>query len=454
MAVKVGMVSLGCPKNQMDAEIMLAKLKNAGYEITAESGLADVVIVNTCGFIQDAKTESIENILEFGLLKKEGRIKGIIVTGCMAQRYREQIAAELPECDAVLGLGANGDIVETVKAVMEKHETLTAFPSLESWPLDGERLQTTPRFFAYLRVADGCDNRCTYCAIPLIRGGLRSRTVENILDEAKRLAANGVKELVIVAQDPTVYGEDIYGESRLPELLEKLCGIDGFEWIRLLYCYPEHITDRLLEVMAKEPKIVKYLDMPIQHSEENVLRAMNRTGNRESLEKLIAHIRETVPGIVLRTTIMVGFPGETQADFESLCEFVAKAKFEHLGCFAYSAEEGTPAATFENQVPEKKKARRRDILMDQQTRIADRWLDAQVGKTVKVLVESFDRYAECWFGRTAADAPDIDGKVFFPQPMDENGKRVAVSPGDFIYVNIFDRIDWDLMGEYTNEFTE
>lgn len=454
MATKVGMVSLGCPKNQMDAEIMLAKLKSAGYEITAESGLADVVIVNTCGFIEDAKTESIENILEFAQLKKEGRIKGIVVTGCMAQRYREQIAAELPECDAVLGLGANGSIVDAVKAITERQEKLYDFPALCNWPLDGDRLQTTPHFFAYLRIADGCDNRCTYCAIPLIRGGLRSRTMENILAEAKTLAANGVKELVIVAQDPTVYGEDIYGESRLPELLEGLCEIDGFAWIRLLYCYPEHITDRLLEVMAKQPKIVKYLDMPIQHSEGHVLHAMNRTGDRESLEKLIAHIRETVPNIVLRTTIMVGFPGETDADFESLCEFVGKMKFEHLGCFAYSAEEGTPAAVFEDQVPEKKKARRRDILMDQQTRIADRWLDMQVGNTIEVLVESYDRYAECWFGRSAADAPDIDGKVFFPQPLDENGKRLPLAPGDFVHIHITDRMDWDLMGEYTDEFTE
>lgn len=454
MAVKVGMVSLGCPKNQMDAELMLAKLRAAGFEITAESGLADVVIVNTCGFIRDAKTESIENILEFGLLKKEGRIKGIIVTGCMAQRYGAQIAEELPECDAVLGLGANGDIVEAVNMVLEKKEKTFSFPSLDNWPLDGERLQTTPHFFAYLRIADGCDNRCTYCAIPLIRGGLRSRTMEAILEEARTLAANGVKELIIVAQDPTVYGEDLYGERRLPALLEALCQIDGFVWIRLLYCYPEHITDRLLEVMAREPKIVKYLDMPIQHSEENVLRAMNRSGDRKTLEALIAHIREMVPGIVLRTTVMVGFPGESEADFESLCEFVAKAKFEHLGCFAYSAEEDTPAATFENQVPEKKKARRRDILMDQQTRIADRWLDTQIGKTVQVLVESFDRYAECWFGRTAADAPDIDGKVFFAQPTDENGKRIPVAPGDFVRVKIFDRMDWDLIGEYTDELTE
>lgn len=454
MAIKVGMVSLGCPKNQMDAELMLAKLQNAGFEITADSGLADVVIVNTCGFIQDAKTESIENILEFGLLKKEGRIKGIVVTGCMAQRYGAQIAQEIPECDAVLGLGANGDIVDAVNAVMQQHERVLSFPSLDSWPLDGERLQTTPSFFAYLRVADGCDNRCTYCAIPLIRGGLRSRKEEDILAEAEMLAKNGVKELVIVAQDPTVYGEDLYGEKRLPDLLTKLCRIDGLRWIRLLYCYPEHITDSLLEVMAREEKIVKYLDMPIQHSEANVLRAMNRTGDRQTLETLVAHIREMVPGIVLRTTILVGFPGETEADFESLCQFVKKTKFEHLGCFTYSAEEGTPAADFDNQVPEKKKARRRDILMDQQTRIADRWLDGRIGETVEVLVESFDRYAECWFGRTAADAPDIDGKVFFAQPTDENGKRIAVAPGDFVNVKIFDRMDWDLIGEYTDEFTE
>lgn len=454
MAIKVGMVSLGCPKNQMDAEMMLAKLKAAGFELTAESGLADVVIVNTCGFIQDAKTESIENILEFGLLKKEGRVKGIIVTGCMAQRYGAQIAEELPECDAVLGLGANGDIVQAVNAVMEKRERVLSFPSLEQWPLDGERLQTTPHFFAYLRIADGCDNRCTYCAIPLIRGGLRSRREETLIEEAKALAANGVKELIIVAQDPTVYGVDIYGESRLPQLLTALCRIDGIAWIRLLYCYPERVSDALLDVMANEPKIVKYLDMPIQHSERNVLRAMNRTGDRETLEKLVAHIREKVPGIVLRTTVMVGFPGETDADFESLCEFVAKAKFEHLGCFTYSPEEGTKAADFDGQVPDKKKERRRDILMDQQTRIADRWLDGQIGKTVQVLVESFDRYAECWFGRTAADAPDIDGKVFFASPTDQNGKRIAVAPGDFVNIRIFDRMDWDLIGEYADEFTE
>ena len=451
MAIKVGMVSLGCPKNQMDAELMLAKLQNAGFEITGESGLADVVIINTCGFIQDAKTESIENILEFAALKKEGRIKGIVVTGCMAQRYQEQIAKELPECDAVLGLGANEDIVDAVQTVVNGGEKVYAFPALDAWSLDGDRLQTTPQFFAYLPIADGCDNPCTYCAIPLIRGGMRSRTMENIVAEAKTLAANGVKELIIVAQDPTVYGLDLYGEKRLPSLLQELCKVDGIAWIRLLYCYPEHITDELLAVMAKEPKIVKYLDMPIQHASGSVLRAMNRMGDCESLEKLIRRMRQAVPGIVLRTTMMVGFPGETEADFACLCEFVKKMQFDKLGCFTYSAEEDTPAATFENQVSEGEKCRRRDILMAQQTVIADRILDAQVGKTVTVLVESFDRYAECWFGRTAADAPDIDGKVFFPQPLDENGKRLAIAPGDFVEVRLLERLDWDLMGEYVDE---
>lgn len=446
MAIKVGMVSLGCPKNQMDAELMLAKLQDAGMQITADSGLAEVVIVNTCGFIEDAKKESIENILEFAQLKKEGQIKKIIVTGCMAQRYGQQILEELPECDAVLGLGANGDIVQTVKKAVEGVPAFGNFPPLCHWPLDGKRLQTTPHFFAYLRVADGCDNRCTYCAIPLIRGNLRSRTMENVIAEAKELAQNGVKELVIVAQDPTVYGVDLYGESRLPALLTELCKIEGLHWIRLLYCYPEHITDELLQVMAREPKIVKYMDLPIQHADGAVLRRMNRPGDADSLLQLIQHIRETVPGITLRTTVMVGFPGETKEAFDTLSEFVAKAKFDRLGCFAFSPEEGTPAALMTDQVEEKEKCRRRDIIMEQQSRISDMLTDQKVGQTVEVLVESFDRYAECWFGRTTADAPDIDGKVFFPQP-----KGVRIGAGDFVKIKLTDRMDWDCVGEYVNE---
>ncbi len=439
MAVKVGMVSLGCPKNQMDAELMLAKLEQAGYEITAESGLAEVVIVNTCGFIEDAKRESIDNILEFAQLKKEKQIKRIIVTGCLAERYREELVTELPECDCVLGLGANGDIVEAVERAMAG-DTLYSFPPKTCWSLEGDRLQTTPHFFAYLRIADGCDNRCTYCAIPLIRGGLRSRPMENILAEAQKLVADGVKELVVIAQDTTVYGQDLYGEARLPVLLRELCRIDGLRWIRILYAYPEHITEELLDVMATEDKVLPYIDMPLQHASGKVLAAMNRPGDRASLTALVRRMRERVPDITLRTTVMVGFPGETEEDFEELCEFIEEAHFERLGCFAYSAEEGTPAAMMENQVPDKVKNKRRDIVMEQQTRISDRYNESRIGRTLTVLVESFDKYAECWFGRGVGDAPDIDGKVFFTAT-----KRV--SPGDFVEVTVTDTMDWDLIGE-------
>jgi len=437
---KVGMVSLGCPKNQMDAELMLARLEKAGFRITAESGLADVVIVNTCGFIEDAKKESIENILEFAQLKKEGQIKKILVTGCLAERYQQQLVAEIPECDGVLGLGANADIVEAVNKALEG-EPCYRFPPKSDWVLDGDRLLTTPHFFAYLRIADGCDNRCTYCAIPSIRGGLRSRRMDTLVDEARQLVAGGVKELVLVAQDTTVYGLDLYGEYRLPQLLRELCAIDGLHWIRLLYCYPEHITDELLEVMASEEKVLPYVDMPIQHASGAVLRRMNRPGDRDSLTALVAHMRQKVPGITLRTTVMTGFPGETKQDFRELCEFIKEAKFDRLGCFAYSPEEGTPAATMPDQVSNKLKERRRDMVMEEQTRLMDAANAAKVGQELTVLVESFDKYAECWFGRSQADAPDIDGKVFFTC----SGRRVH--PGDMIRVRITDTLDWDLMGE-------
>lgn len=435
---KVGMVSLGCPKNQMDAELMLAKLRDAGFELTTESGLADVVIVNTCGFIEDAKREAIENILEFAQLKKEGQIKKIIVTGCLAQRYKEELCRELPECDAVLGLGANGDIAEVVREVLAD-KTTARFPDLSCWQLDGDRLQTTPDFFAYLRVGDGCNNCCTYCAIPHIRGRLRSRELDAVVNEARALVENGVKELVLVAQDTTLYGAEDDGVSKLPQLLTRLCEIEGLHWIRLLYCYPEHITEELLDVIAGQEKIAKYLDIPIQHASGRVLKAMNRPGDRESLTALIAHIRERVPNVVLRTTVMTGFPNETEEDFEQLCEFIKDVRFERLGCFAYSAEEGTVAATME-QLPEQVRAERRDIVMELQTRISEEYQAAQVGKTMEVLVESFDRYAECWFGRTYGDAPDIDGKVFFTT-------RDRVSPGDVVQVKITEYMDWDLVGE-------
>lgn len=444
MTCKVGMVSLGCPKNQMDAELMLAKLEQAGFELVAESGLADVVIVNTCGFIEDAKKESIENILEFAQLKQEGRIQRIIVTGCLAERYQEELVTELPECDGVLGLGANGDIVEAVRRVMGGEKTVR-FPAKNCWSLEGDRLQTTPSFFAYLRIGDGCNNCCTYCAIPSIRGRLRSRPMESLLAEAEKLAADGVKELILVAQDTTLYGTDLYGEARLPQLLRGLCGIEGIRWIRLLYCYPEHITDELLDVMAAEDKVLNYMDIPIQHVSGKVLTAMNRTGDARTLRELIARIRDRVPGIVLRTTVMTGFPGEGEAEFVELCQFIQDVKFERLGCFAFSPEEGTVAASLPGQIEEEEKQRRRDIVMEEQTRISDAYNQAQVGKTIPVLVESYDRYAECWFGRSEGDAPDIDGKVFFSCP------RGAVQPGRLVQVNITDAMDWDLMGEYVDE---
>lgn len=440
MAYKVGMVSLGCPKNQMDAELMLARLEQAGYTLTADAALADVVIVNTCGFIEDAKKESIDQILEFAQLKKEGRIQRIIVTGCLAERYQAELAAELPECDGVLGLGANRDIAEAVKTVLAG-APVVRFPDKGCWDLDGQRVQTTPSFFAYLRVGDGCNNRCAYCAIPLIRGPLRSRGMEALVDEARSLAAAGVKELVLVAQDTTLYGQDWDGASHLPELLDRLCEIDELKWIRLLYCYPEHITDDLLGTMARQDKVVKYMDIPIQHASGEVLASMNRPGDEASLRALMAHIRERVPGIVLRTTVMTGFPGETEEQFEQLCTFVRDMRFERLGCFAFSPEEGTKAATMAGQVPEQEKQRRRDVIMQEQALVAARYNEEQIGRTLEVLVESYDRYAGCWFGRSAADAPDIDGKVFFSAP------KGAVRAGDMVRITITDALDWDLMGD-------
>lgn len=440
MAYKVGMVSLGCPKNQMDAELMLARLEQAGYTLTSDAALADVVIVNTCGFIEDAKKESIDQILEFAQLKKEGRIQRIIVTGCLAERYQEELAAELPECDGVLGLGANRDIAEAVKTVLAG-APVVRFPDKGCWDLDGQRVQTTPSFFAYLRVGDGCNNRCAYCAIPLIRGPLRSRGMEALVDEALSLAAAGVKELVLVAQDTTLYGQDWDGRSHLPELLDRLCEIDGLKWIRLLYCYPEHITDDLLGTMARQDKVVKYMDIPIQHASGEVLASMNRPGDEASLRALMTHIRERVPGIVLRTTVMTGFPGETEEQFEQLCTFVRDMRFERLGCFAFSPEEGTKAAAMAGQVPEQEKQRRRDVIMQEQALVAARYNEEQIGRTLEVLVESYDRYAGCWFGRSAADAPDIDGKVFFSAP------KGAVRAGDMVRITITDALDWDLMGD-------
>lgn len=439
MSCKVGMVSLGCPKNQVDAELMLARLHDAGYYITNDESSADVVIVNTCGFIDDAKKEAIENILELAALKNEGKIKGIVVTGCLAERFRDEVQNELPEIDVVLGIGENNNICEAVEAAFGGGH-YSMFSDKMNLCMEGGRVLTTPKYTAYLRTSDGCDNCCTYCTIPKIRGRFRSRKPEDIIAEAKDLAARGVKEIILIAQDTTNYGTDLYGEPRLAELLDELCKVDGIAWIRMLYTYPDLISDKLLDTMARQSKVLNYLDIPLQHCNGDILRAMNRTGNRESLTELISHIREKLPDVVIRTTFITGFPGETEEQFNELCEFVNDIKFDRLGCFAYSAEEGTIAAAMDGQIEDSVKTRRADVIMDAQRRIVDEKNQRKIGDTITVLVEGYDDYIKCWYGRSEGDAPDIDAKVFFAT----NGTKLNV--GDFVSVEINDTIEYDLLG--------
>lgn len=436
--IKIAMVSLGCAKNRVDAEMMLYKLRAAGFEIIEDPAMADVSIVNTCGFIESAKQESIEEILELGTLKKEGKIRHIIVTGCLAERYKEEIMKELPEADAVIGLGANGDIVEAVNNVLEGKEALL-FPDKTLMPLGDKRIQSTPLHYAYLKVADGCDNRCTYCAIPLIRGGFRSRKMEDILEEARALAKKGVRELCVIAQDTTRYGLDIYGELKLPQLLRELCKIEEIKWIRILYCYPDNITDELIDTIASEEKILNYIDLPLQHSNGRILKAMNRRGDTKSLTALINKIRARIPDVVLRTTLIAGFPTETEEEFEEAAQFAKDIKFERLGCFAYSTEEDTPAAELP-QLDMEIREKRADVIMSEQQYIMADWSSSQIGKTFEVICEGFDRYAECYFGRSYADAPEVDPVVFFTSER-------KLSAGEFVKVKITDTLDCDLVGE-------
>lgn len=439
MATRVGMVSLGCPKNQIDAEHILYDLKKQGFQIVSDAALADVVIINTCGFIESAKQEAIDTILEFCTLKEEGRIKAVIATGCLAERYRDEMKEEIPELDAVVGIGSNDKICDIIREILVDKKCVCSYGEKTGLSMEGGRIISTEPFYAYIKIAEGCSNNCTYCAIPSIRGAYRSRPMENILQEARWLAENGVTELVVVAQDTTRYGEDIYGKSMLPQLLEELCRIDGFKWIRTLYCYPERITDELLEVIAKEDKLVKYLDIPIQHCNGEILRKMNRHGDRESLTALIGKIREKIPGVVIRTTLITGFPGETEEQFEELCEFVKKIRFERLGCFAYSPEEGTPAEKFDDQIHLKIREQRAEIIMEEQMVISEQLNEQAMGKTFEVVAEGFDRYAECYYGRSAVDAPEIDGKIFF---LSEDKIRV----GEYVNVKIDDTLDYDLIG--------
>ena len=436
----VGIVSLGCAKNRVDAELMMYQLNKAGFRLIEEAAMADAVIVNTCGFIESAKQESINEILELAQLKKEGKIKAIIVTGCLAERYNTQVAQELHEVDAVIGIGKNEDIAEVVTRALNG-EKVESFPDKHLLPLDGGRVQSTEAHWAYLRIADGCDNCCTYCAIPLIRGRFRSRRMESIVEEAERMVRNGVQEINVIAQDTTRYGEDIYGKLMLPELLRRLCRIDSLRWIRLLYCYPDRLTDELLDTIREEEKIVKYIDLPLQHCNGRVLRAMNRRGDKESLIKLVQHIREKIPGVILRTTLITGFPGETEEEFEELSDFVAQTGFERLGCFAYSQEEDTPAALLPDQIDEDVKKRRAEIITEQEALIMDKWCQSMIGKEVEVLTDGFDRYADCFFGRSAYDAPEVDPCVFFTTP-DRKPRS-----GELVRVRVTDHIDCDLVGE-------
>ena len=440
MADSVGLVNLGCAKNQVDGEIMLAALKNAGYEIKDDAALADVAIVNTCGFITAAKQEAIDEILELSRLKSEGKIKAIVVTGCLAERYREEVRREIPEADAVVGIGADGDIVSVVAKVLGGG-TEESFPEKAKLPLCGERVLLTPSWSAYLKIAEGCGNRCSYCAIPMIRGAYRSRPVESIEREARSLAENGAKELVLIAQDTTRYGIDLYGKLMLPELLRRLAKIGGVEWIRVLYAYPETVTDELLQTIAGEEKVVRYIDLPLQHCDEAILRSMRRGGGRASLTGLIRKMRAAVPGLVLRTTLIAGYPGETEEQFDELCSFVREIRFERLGCFAYSREEGTAAAALPGQLDEEEKQRRAEAVMEIQMNIMQEQGEGLAGETVRVLTEGFDRYADCWFGRSRMDAPDVDGKIYFRS----SGKKPV--PGRFVKVKITDCVDGDLVGE-------
>lgn len=440
MNYKVGIVSLGCAKNQVDAEMLLFTLKNRGFTIVNDPADADAVIVNTCGFIDSAKQESIDEIIELGKLKQEGTIKAIIVTGCLAERYKNEITKQLYEVDAAIGIGANQKIADVVLEALNGKKT-ELFPDKSLLPMEGGRVQSTPFYSAYLKVAEGCDNCCTYCAIPLIRGHFRSRQPDDVIKEAEQLAANGVKELNVIAQDTTRYGEDLFGEPYLAKLLKRLCKIDGLKWIRVLYCYPDRVTDELIDVIAEEDKIVKYIDIPLQHCNGEVLRNMNRRGNRESLTALLGKIKSKIPNVIFRSTFITGFPGETEEQFEELADFAAEIKFQRLGCFPYSKEEDTKASLMENQIDDDVKQKRADIIMEHQQSVMAQYCESLIGSEVEVLVEGYDKLAECFFGRTYADAPEVDGCVFFTC----NGEKPKA--GDFVKVKITDYMGCDPVGE-------
>jgi len=436
--IKVAMISLGCAKNLVDSEQMLYRLKNAGYVLSENAEGADVVVVNTCGFIEDAKREAIENILQLAELKKEGKIGAIIAAGCLAQRYKDEFFKELPEVDAIVGTGSYSDITEAVKAVTKGGKS-EYFSDIDTYLDEGERILATPRYSAYLKIAEGCDNRCAYCVIPSIRGKYRSRKMENIIKEAKELSNRGVKEIIVIAQDITRYGTDICGERKLHELLDKISDIDGIEWVRLHYLYPDEIDERLIDTIARNDKIVKYFDIPVQHASDRILSTMNRRGDSNFLRKLFSDIRRKMPDAVLRTSFITGLPGETDEDFDILCRFAEDIGFERAGVFAFSPEEGSKAFDMPDQVDHETAVKRQEILQQILSRGADKFGRRMTGKTMRVLCEGFNKETGMFYGRSYADSPDIDGTVYF-----ESNQKIKC--GEFADVMIKSYEEYDMTG--------
>ena len=437
---KIAVASLGCAKNLVDTENMLGLLADDGYTFVSAPEDADVILVNTCAFIGDAKEESINTILDMAQYKQDGNCKLLIVTGCLAERYHEEIKKELPEVDAVVGTGDFAGICGVIRDAMEG-ERVCLYGHSETFALDKmPRLLTTPSHYAYLKIAEGCDNKCTYCVIPSLRGKYRSRTVEDILDEAQRLADSGVKELILIAQDTTRYGIDLYGEYALPKLLEHLCEIDRIAWIRLHYCYPEAVKDALLYTIASNHKLLPYFDIPIQHASDTILKRMGRKTNKAQLVTLINKIRDKIPGAALRTSLIVGFPGETRADFAELFDFVAQMRFDRVGVFAYSKEENTPAARLDKQVDTRTKQRRKEKLMALSQVISLEKNGAKAGSVIEVICDGFDEESMLYFGRSYADSPGVDSLVYF-------GAKAEVAPGELVKVKVLCAQEYDLMGE-------
>ena len=439
----IGFISLGCAKNQVDCERMMYRIREAGHTVCPDVDGCDVVVINTCGFIDSAKAEAIDYILATAGMKAEGRVGKILVTGCLSQRYQDEIMTEMPEVDGVLGTGSYTEIVPAIEALLNGQQ-VSEFGSIDAPEQETGRIVTTPEHYAFIKIAEGCDNRCSYCVIPSLRGKYRSRQLDDVLYEARLLADSGVKELIVVAQDTSRYGTDLPGHKRLlPELLHRLCEIKGLHWVRVHYVYPDEIDDAFIDVMANEPKIVKYLDIPIQHCNSNILKLMNRRGDKQLLEELFAKLRSRIPGLVIRTSLITGLPGEGEEEFEELCKFLKEQRLERVGAFAFSPEEGTPAAEMEH-VDTEVAQKRAEIVEMIQSQIMDDYNAAMMGKTLEVLVEGYDEEAEQYYGRTYADSPDIDGRVWIAsgEPLNE---------GDFVMVQIDGTVEGDLSGFIVEE---